>query len=47
MKVKITKPCRVNVIGGEVEVSEQEYKRLLALGAAEIVIKKETNRKKK
>lgn len=36
MKVKITKPIRVNALGGEVEVSPEEYSRLLLLGAAEI-----------
>lgn len=32
MKVKITKPCRVNLISGEVEVTRQEYERLSVLG---------------
>lgn len=32
MKVKITKPCRVNLISGEVEVTKQEYERLSVLG---------------
>jgi hypothetical protein len=36
MKVKITKPIRVNALGGEVEVTQQEYDRLVLLGAAEI-----------
>lgn len=31
MRVRITKPCRVNLLSGEVEVSEMEYKRLLTL----------------
>lgn len=31
MKVKITKPCRVNIISGEVEVTKQEYDRLALL----------------
>lgn len=41
MKVRITKPTRVNLLSGEVEVSEQEYNRLLILGAAEPLIEKE------
>lgn len=32
MIVKITKPCRVNILGGEVDVTEQEYARLKLLG---------------
>ena len=32
MKVKITRPCRVNILSGEVEVSDQEYGRLQLLG---------------
>ena len=35
MKVKITKPCRVNLISGEVEVTKQEYERLSVLGLIE------------
>lgn len=41
MKVRITKPTRVNLLSGEVEVSEQEYNRLLILGAAEPLTEKE------
>jgi len=32
MKITITKPCRVNLISGEVEVTKQEYERLSVLG---------------
>ena len=35
MKVRITKPIRVNVLGGEVEVTQFEFDRLVLLGAAE------------
>lgn len=42
MKVKITKPIRVNLLSGEVEVSEQEYERLLIMGAIDIVEERET-----
>lgn len=35
MKVKITKPCRVSILYGEVEVTQQEYDRLMILGVAE------------
>ena len=38
MKVKIDKPARVNILSGEVEVTEQEYQRLMLLG---FVAKKE------
>ncbi|MBR2653962.1 MAG: hypothetical protein IKD59_05335 [Lachnospiraceae bacterium] len=31
MRVKITQPCRVNILSGDVEVNEQEYQRLLVL----------------
>lgn len=41
MKVKITKPMRVNLLSGEVEVSELEYNRLLILGAVEPLMEKE------
>ena len=41
MKVKITKPTRVNLISGEVEVTDVEYNRLTLLGAVEPVIEKE------
>lgn len=39
MKVKITRPIRVNCLSGEVEVTQQEYERLLLLGAVEPGIK--------
>lgn len=42
MKVKITKPIRVNLLSGEVEVSEQEYERLLIMGAIDTVDERET-----
>ena len=46
MKVKITKPIRVNVLSGEVEVDINEAARLFVLGAVEPVIeKKETPEK--
>ena len=35
MKVKITKPIRVNALGGEIEVTKEELDRLVLLGAAE------------
>ena len=41
MKVKITKPCRVNLLSGEVEVTEQEFHRLQILGLIDTVEKKE------
>lgn len=41
MKVRITKPTRVNLLSGEVEVSDVEYNRLMLLGAVEPVIEKE------
>lgn len=40
MKVRITKPTRVNLLSGEVEVSDVEYNRLMLLGAVEPVIEK-------
>lgn len=55
MKVKITKPIRTNILSGEVEVTQQEYDRLMLLGAAEPmetreipeVSKKQTRKAKK
>ena len=47
MKVKITKPCRVNLISGEVEVTQQEYERLLRMGAIEVADERETPEKQK
>ena len=38
MKVRITKPTRVNLLSGEVEVTDIEYNRLMLLGAVEPVI---------
>lgn len=35
MKVRITKPVRVNAISGEVEVDEIEYQRLRILDACQ------------
>lgn len=35
MKVTITKPIRLNCLCGEVEVTQQEYERLLLLGAVD------------
>lgn len=35
MRVKITKPCWINVLEGEVEVTEQEYQRMVALKLVE------------
>lgn len=35
MKVKITRPIRVNCLSGEVEVTQQEYERLQRMGAIE------------
>lgn len=42
MKIRITKPCRVNVLCGEVVVTNQEAERLFLLGLAEIDSEKET-----
>ena len=41
MKVRITKPTRVNLLSGEVEVTDIEYNRLMLLGVGEPVIEKE------
>ena len=41
MKVKITKPCRVNLISGEVEVTKQEFERLSVLGLIDTTTEKE------
>lgn len=40
MKVKITKPTRVNLLSGEVEVTDVEYNRLVLLGICEPLIEK-------
>ena len=42
MKVKITKPIRVNCLSGDVEVTDQEYQRLLLLEAVEPAIEKKS-----
>ena len=42
MKLRITKPVRVNCLKGEVEVEENEATRLFLLGAAEPVLAKES-----
>lgn len=56
MKVRINKPCRVNLLSGDVEVTEQEYNRLKLLNILEIekreipelvVEERETRKKKK
>lgn len=47
MKVRINKPCRVNVLPCVVEVTPQEADRLFILGNAEIVAEKETRTVKK
>ncbi len=53
MKVRITRPIRVNCLSGEVEVTQQEYERLKRMGAIETEareipeVKKRTTRKAK
>lgn len=42
MKVKITKPIRINCLSGECEVTPQEYNRLLLLNAIEPLMEKKT-----
>lgn len=42
MKVIITKPIRLNVLSGVVEVTEQEFHRLKIFNAAEVVEERET-----
>ena len=44
MKVKLLKPIRVNALAGEVEVTDDEYKRLLLLNACQLVVTKETKK---
>lgn len=46
MKVFIKKPIRVNIISGEVEVTEQELRRLVLLDACEFIEERETPEKK-
>lgn len=41
MKVRITKPVRVNAISGEVEVDEIEYQRLRILDACQPISTRE------
>lgn len=36
MKVKINKPARVNLLSGEIEVSEAEFHRLMLLNLIDI-----------
>lgn len=47
MKIRITKPIRVNALGGEVEVTREEYDRLVLLGAAEVTETREIPEKAK
>lgn len=47
MKVKITRPIRVSILSGEVEVTEQEYNRLLVLDAIESAEEREIPEKQK
>ena len=42
MKLKITKPVRVNALSGEVEVDINEAARLFLLGAVEPILEKES-----
>lgn len=42
MKVIITKPIRLNVLSGVVEVTEQEFRRLQVFNAAEVIEERET-----
>lgn len=52
MKVKINKPCRVNLLSGEVEVTKEEADRLFLLGLAQPeeretrIVEKETKTRK-
>ena len=46
MRVKLKKPIRVNCLPCEVEVTEDEFKRLLLLNAAEPAEKETTKIKK-
>ena len=41
MKVRITKPTRVNCLSGEVEVTDVEYNRLKLFGVVEPIIEKQ------
>lgn len=53
MKIRITRPCRVNLLSGEVEVTPQEYNRLKTLRLIDVEskevpeVKKRTTRKAK
>jgi len=47
MKAKLIKPIMVRALAGEVEITDDEFKRLLLLGAVEPVIVKETKKAKK
>ena len=42
MKVRINKPCRVNILSGEVEVTEQEANRLLTMSLIDSLEERET-----
>lgn len=46
MKVIIKRPIRVNIISGEVEVTDQELRRLVLLDACEFIEERETPEKK-
>ena len=47
MKVKLKRPIRVNCLSGEVEVTQQEYERLLRMGAIEVADEREIPEKQK
>ena len=47
MKVIITRPARVNILSGEVEVTPDEFNRLVLLGLAEVKEVRETPEVKK
>lgn len=47
MKVKLNKPCRVNLLSGEAEVTEVEYNRLKLLGVIDETPVAEPKKKKK
>lgn len=42
MIVRINKPCRVNILSGEVEVTEQEANRLLTMSLIDSLEERET-----
>ena len=45
MKVILKQPVRVNALSGEVEVTMEEFHRLILLNAVEVVEKRETPEK--